>query len=85
MAALLNVGTIFLMLFWQPNANQVYVLYLIAIFWGLADAIWQSQMTGKFCSRFICNERLIGICFLALYGTIFKSKEEAAFSNRMLW
>jgi len=65
-AALLNYSTILLMIFWEPNDKSYYVVFLIAILWGLADAVWQSQVT-------------------AFYGVIFKSEEEAAFSNRMLW
>ena len=39
---------------------------MIAAFWGIADAIWQTQIN-------------------ALYGNIFASDEEAAFSNYRLW
>ena len=42
------------------------VVYVIAAFWGIADAIWQTQIN-------------------ALYGNIFASDEEAAFSNYRLW
>ena len=42
------------------------VVYVIAAFWGIADAIWQTQIN-------------------ALYGNIFVSDEEAAFSNYRLW
>ena len=38
-AAVLNYGTILLMLFWVPTAETTYVLYFIAVLWGLADAV----------------------------------------------
>jgi len=43
-AATLNYSMIFLMLFWRPNTDQTYVLFIIAVCWGLADASWQTQI-----------------------------------------
>ena len=45
-ASVINYAMIFTMLFWQPNSQQVYVLFIIAAFWGLADAVWQTQING---------------------------------------
>ena len=42
------------------------VVYILAALWGIADAIWQTQIN-------------------ALYGVLFPSEEEAAFSNYRLW
>ena len=42
------------------------VVFVLAALWGIADAIWQTQIN-------------------ALYGNLFPSKEEAAFSNYRLW
>ena len=42
------------------------VVYVLAAFWGIGDAIWQTQIN-------------------ALYGVLFASEEEAAFSNYRLW
>jgi hypothetical protein len=41
-------------------------VYVLAALWGIADAIWQTQIN-------------------ALYGSVFASNEEAAFSNYKLW
>ena len=38
-AALLNYGTIMIMIFWVPTENSKYVLYIIAVLWGLSDAV----------------------------------------------
>ena len=48
MAALLNYAMIILMYFWQPNNQQMIVLFVIAGVWAIADAIWQSQVIGIF-------------------------------------
>ena len=38
-AAVLNYATILLMFLWVPTPESTYVLYLIAVLWGLADAV----------------------------------------------
>lgn len=38
-AAALNYITIFLMIFWVPTETNSYVLFIIAILWGLSDAV----------------------------------------------
>lgn len=45
-AALLNYALIILMFFWEPVDEQMYVLFIIAGIWAIADAIWQSQVIG---------------------------------------
>lgn len=42
--ALVNYAMIFIMLFWEVNLDQKYVLYIISACWGLADAAWQTQI-----------------------------------------
>lgn len=44
--ALLNYAMIILMFFWEPNDDQIYVLFIIAGVWGMCAAIWQSQVIG---------------------------------------
>jgi len=38
-AAILNYVAIVTMLVWVPTAENTYVLYLIAVMWGLSDAV----------------------------------------------
>ncbi|CAF3144876.1 unnamed protein product [Rotaria sp. Silwood2] len=45
-AALINYAMIILMFLWNPKDNQMAVLFVIAGFWGIADAIWQTQVIG---------------------------------------
>ena len=54
-ATILNYISIFIMYFWDPQEDQVYVLYIIAGLWGTADAVWQSQVVGRSCSPFACH------------------------------
>lgn len=45
-AAILNFATLILMFFWNPLEEQMYVLFIIAGLWGIAGAVWQSQVIG---------------------------------------
>jgi hypothetical protein len=47
-AAGINYAMILTMMFWQPNPNQIYMLFIIPAFWGLGDAVWQTQINGGF-------------------------------------
>ena len=53
-------------IFQNINWHLLSVVYILAALWGIADAIWQTQIN-------------------ALYGVLFPSEEEAAFSNYRLW
>ena len=44
--ALINYGTIILMFLWNPKQSQIFLLFFIAGLWGIADAIWQTQVIG---------------------------------------
>ena len=48
-AAILNYAMIVWMYFWEPVDHQIVVLFIITGVWGIADAIWQSQLIGMFC------------------------------------
>ncbi len=45
--ACLNTGTIFLLMNWKPTPDNPVVFFIIAGIWGIADAIWQTQINGK--------------------------------------
>ena len=32
------------LMFWMPTPEEEYVLYIIIAFWGVHDAIWQTQV-----------------------------------------
>jgi predicted MFS family arabinose efflux permease len=39
LAALMNYAMIIFMMLWEPSSDQIYILFIIAIFWGLSDAV----------------------------------------------
>ncbi len=45
--ALMNYALIFTMLFWIPTSGQLWVLFLVAALWGIADGSWQTQSKLK--------------------------------------
>ena len=47
-ASLINYAMIILMLLWEPNPDQLIVLFVMAGLWGISDAIWQTQVI---CTR----------------------------------
>jgi hypothetical protein len=40
------------MFFWKPSANQIVVLFILAGLWGLADAVWQTQINSFYGTLF---------------------------------
>jgi MFS family permease len=42
-AALINYALIITMLIWVPSENQIWVLFILAGLWGIADGCWQTQ------------------------------------------
>jgi len=48
MGAFVNVGVVIVLFNWAPGApDEEFVLYLLAAFWGVADAVWQTQINGN--------------------------------------
>ena len=43
----------FTLMFWLPNTDQEYVLYILSGLWGLTDGIWQTQINGIFYSQYL--------------------------------
>ena len=41
-------GVVVVVLFtWSPHPDQAYVFYVLAALWGMADAVWQTQINGE--------------------------------------
>ena len=55
-AALFNYSIIFVMMFWQPNEGQTYMLFVIPVIWGLGDAVWQTQINAFYGVLFQDNK-----------------------------
>lgn len=50
--ALVNVAMIIVMLVWIPDPDSPIMFFVVAGFWGIGDAIWQTQINGKSIKRF---------------------------------
>ena len=35
------------LVFWTPDPNEEYVLYILSAMWGLSDSIWQTQVNSE--------------------------------------
>ena len=46
--ALINLAVILFLRLWTPNPDEAYVFFIIAAFWGISDAIWQTQINGMY-------------------------------------
>jgi hypothetical protein len=82
-AAIINYILIITMLIWVPKENELWVFFILAGLWGIADGCWQTQ--SKSCIYAI--DRTNNICCLlvsATYGVLF-TEHESAFSNFRLW
>ena len=44
---LINMGTLALLRFWTPDKSQLIVFFVIPGLWGMGDAIWQTQISGR--------------------------------------
>lgn len=44
---------VIVMLFWRPHPESPLVFFAIAGLWGVGDAVWQTQINGRFspCSQ----------------------------------
>lgn len=44
------------MFLWKPSENQLIVLFILAGLWGLADAVWQTQINSFYGVLFVDQE-----------------------------
>ncbi|XP_045483887.1 UNC93-like protein [Pieris rapae] len=47
-ATVLHMGLVATILLWKPQANMSYVMYIIAVLWGLCDSVWLVQINALF-------------------------------------
>ncbi|CAF3381768.1 unnamed protein product [Rotaria socialis] len=47
-AAVINYAVIILMFLWNPQQSHIALLFVIAGLWGIADAIWQTQVIATY-------------------------------------
>ncbi|XP_072033725.1 protein unc-93 homolog A-like [Amphiura filiformis] len=78
LGALVHVALVIVMVVWEPSAGQKPVFFVLAAFWGLGDAIWQTQLNAFYGVLFpfvqeaaFSNYRLwesVGFCFAFAYS-----------------
>lgn len=56
LGAVVHAGLIFVLLVWRPHPNNPIIFFLISGLWGVGDAVWQTQVNGKFFFLLICFE-----------------------------
>ncbi|XP_021944765.1 UNC93-like protein [Folsomia candida] len=56
LGAVINYSMVGTMLAWKPDADTPYVFFIIAGFWGAADAVWQTQINSLYGVLFPANE-----------------------------
>ena len=49
-----NVAIIILFFLWVPNPDDIAVFFIAAALWGLADAVWQTQINGEKKMALMC-------------------------------
>lgn len=47
LGAAINISLIATMFAWKPTPAEPAVFFVIAGMWGIADAVWQTQINGK--------------------------------------
>ena len=35
------------LLFWRPHPDHISIFFIISGFWGVSDAVWQTQINGE--------------------------------------
>ncbi|CAF0768384.1 unnamed protein product [Adineta ricciae] len=56
LAAVISYALIITMLLWTPHENQLWVLFVLAGFWGIADGCWQTQTNAAYGVLFTEHE-----------------------------
>ena len=56
LGATINLVVIIILLSWTPDPKKEWVLFLLAGMWGIADAIWQTQINALYGVLFVNNE-----------------------------
>ncbi len=46
--AIVNLGVVAALYTWEPNPKEAHLFFILAGLWGVADAVWQTQINGTF-------------------------------------
>ena len=47
LGASINLAVTITLLTWSPDYEKKYIFFILAGMWGVADAVWQTQINGK--------------------------------------
>ena len=47
LGAVVNVAVVITFFVWSPNPEEPIMFYALAGLWGVADAVWQTQINGE--------------------------------------
>ncbi|XP_042870637.1 UNC93-like protein [Penaeus japonicus] len=47
MGAVINLGVIITLKYWTPRPDDLAVFFVLSGLWGVADAVWQTQINGS--------------------------------------
>lgn len=48
LGAIVHAALIGVLLVWRPHPENAYVFFTVSGLWGVGDAVWQTQVNGKF-------------------------------------
>ncbi|XP_050733436.1 UNC93-like protein [Eriocheir sinensis] len=46
MGAIINIGIIITLIYWRPHPDDTVIFFVLAGLWGVADAVWQTQINA---------------------------------------
>ena len=72
------------MYFWEPKDNQMYILFIVAGLWGVADAVWQSQIIGTVVYAYLFLRQLF-VFFSATYIVHYSERDPTVLAKYRLW
>lgn len=47
-----HAALVIILLFWMPHPDSPLIFFTISGLWGVGDAVWQTQVNGKYCLLF---------------------------------
>ncbi|CAF1358626.1 unnamed protein product [Rotaria sordida] len=71
------------MYFWEPGEGQMAILFVIAGLWGVADAVWGSQVVGNNILTYD-NDHLVD-CISATYIVLYSDNDSSAIAKYRFW
>ena len=84
-AALVNYAMIILMFLWEPVESQMSLLFVIAGLWGIADAIWQTQVICKALRYESKRPLTFSSSLSATYTVLYTETDPSALAKYRLW